>query len=226
MHAGDASEGGRVPSWAPALLFVLVAVIVGVDLASDASSGTPLAHLLAEAAVLVASALGTGWLGAQIVRAVRETQSLRDDLRIAREDAVRWRSEAQTLLAGLGEAIHRQFQAWAFSRAEAEIALLLLEGPLAQGGRGRPGNERANGPPAGAQRLSQGRRRGAGRAVGVLSRGPAAYRRKVVLDARGAGSYKPRRSAPAQVVELVDTLDSGSSARKSMEVRVLFWALQ
>ena len=46
------------------------------------------------------------------------------------------------------------------------------------------------------------------------------------LDRLARGSYKSAPRPPAQVVELVDTLDSGSSAGNSMEVRVLSWALE
>ena len=43
------------------------------------------------------------------------------------------------------------------------------------------------------------------------------------FDKREKRAYLTSRKA--QVVELVDTLDSGSSAGNSMEVRVLSWAL-
>ena len=36
--------------------------------------------------------------------------------------------------------------------------------------------------------------------------------------------FRRRSTPPAQVAELVDALDSGSSVRKDVEVRVLSWA--
>ncbi len=41
---------------------------------------------------------------------------------------------------------------------------------------------------------------------------------------KAAAFLAARREAPAQVVKLVDTLDSGSSVGNNMEVRVLSWA--
>jgi len=51
-----------------------------------------------------------------------------------------------------------------------------------------------------------------------------------ILESRGAGLIDFRKSRSylkgpqAQVAELVDALDSGSSARKGVEVRVFSWA--
>jgi DNA-binding CsgD family transcriptional regulator len=43
-------------------------------------------------------------------------------------EAARWRQEARELLQGLGAALDRQFERWALSPAEKEVALLLLKG--------------------------------------------------------------------------------------------------
>ncbi len=50
------------------------------------------------------------------------------DLEIARLQGQRWRNESRALLAGLGEAIDRQFGQWSLTDAEREVALLLLKG--------------------------------------------------------------------------------------------------
>jgi DNA-binding CsgD family transcriptional regulator len=50
------------------------------------------------------------------------------DLEVARLEGQRWRSEARTLLNGLGEAIDQQFSRWNLTEAEREVALLLLKG--------------------------------------------------------------------------------------------------
>ncbi len=50
------------------------------------------------------------------------------DLEVARVQGERWRSEARTLLTGLGEAIDAQFTRWNLTDAEREVALLLLKG--------------------------------------------------------------------------------------------------
>ena len=59
----------------------------------------------------------------------REDQlTLIRDLEVARIQGQRWRSEARTLLNGLGEAIDGQFSRWNLTEAEREVALLLLKG--------------------------------------------------------------------------------------------------
>ncbi len=50
------------------------------------------------------------------------------DLEVARVEGQRWRTEARTLLNGLGEAIDQQFSRWNLTEAEREVALLLLKG--------------------------------------------------------------------------------------------------
>jgi DNA-binding CsgD family transcriptional regulator len=47
---------------------------------------------------------------------------------IARVQGQRWRSEARSLLNGLGQAIDAQFSRWNLTEAERKVALLLLKG--------------------------------------------------------------------------------------------------
>lgn len=50
------------------------------------------------------------------------------DLELARLQGQRWRSEARSLITGLGDAIEAQFTRWSLTEAEREVALLLLKG--------------------------------------------------------------------------------------------------
>jgi DNA-binding CsgD family transcriptional regulator len=91
---------------------------------------TPL-ELLLEAVELVPVVL----LSVGFVLLLRMTLRQRDDqlavirdLEVARVEGQRWRSEARTLLNGLGEAIDQQFSRWNLTEAEREVALLLLKG--------------------------------------------------------------------------------------------------
>jgi DNA-binding CsgD family transcriptional regulator len=62
-------------------------------------------------------------------RRQREEQlTLIRDLEVARLQGQRWRSEARSLLNGLGAAIEEQFGRWNLTEAEREVALLLLKG--------------------------------------------------------------------------------------------------
>ncbi len=57
-----------------------------------------------------------------------QTLTVVRDLEVARLQGQQWRSEARTLLNGLGDAIDEQFKRWNLTEAEREVALLLLKG--------------------------------------------------------------------------------------------------
>jgi len=59
---------------------------------------------------------------------VAEVRKLDERLAATRAQAEKWQSETRELRAGLGLAIERQLDAWGLTKAEKEIALLLLKG--------------------------------------------------------------------------------------------------
>ena len=79
--------------------------------------------LMDGAALVAVTYVWWGWRRAQ-----RQAARLRASLieRQAERDA--WRTSAQKTLDGLGEAIDRQFESWALTPAEREVALLVLKG--------------------------------------------------------------------------------------------------
>jgi DNA-binding CsgD family transcriptional regulator len=111
-----------------AVLFVAIAGLIGVDITADYRSGTEASHLLTEGAVMVAALAGAAILWRQFRSVRQEARRLSVDLAAARQDAERFRNEAQDALRGLGEAIDRQFIRWRLSPAEREVGLLLLKG--------------------------------------------------------------------------------------------------
>lgn len=119
--------------WVMTALFGGIAGLLALDLTDDYLSGTSVAHVAAEAGVLALALTGLVVLWAEVLATRRRSRALSRHLAVARADAARWRSEAQTALQGLGEAIDRQFAAWELSPAEREVGLLLLKGvPLRQ----------------------------------------------------------------------------------------------
>jgi len=65
---------------------------------------------------------------AQIAASRSREHALNEQLEVARHDAERDREKARELLNGLGEEIDKQFDTWALTSAEREIALLMLKG--------------------------------------------------------------------------------------------------
>lgn len=116
-------------------LFGLVVILAIGDLMADSDGGSSVGHLLTEGSIVVAGGLGI-LVAARHIRRVRtaeaqalaEVRSLDERLAATRIQAERWLRETRELRQGLGLAIDRQLDAWALTRAEKEIALLLLKG--------------------------------------------------------------------------------------------------
>lgn len=115
--------------------FLAVAVLAALDVASDLREGTTVGHVVAEGGVVLVGMLGAAFMARRLIRVVRSERTAREEafalterLKATEAEAGRWRDEARDLLHGLGAALDRQFQRWALSPAEKEVALLLLKG--------------------------------------------------------------------------------------------------
>ena len=128
---GAAGEGGAPGLRAvvvPASIFLLIALFMGVDVATDVRAGASVEHLSAEVGIMVLALGGLGMMWRLLTSARRQARDLQVALDGTRADLVRWRSEAQDLLRGLGVAIDGQFDRWGLSPAEREVGILLLKG--------------------------------------------------------------------------------------------------
>jgi DNA-binding CsgD family transcriptional regulator len=134
QHASDGGSESALLRWLMAL-FLLVAVLAIADLVADSGGGSSLGHVLTEGAIVVAGLVGITIALRHIRRlragerqALAEVRSLDQRLAATRQQAERWQRETQELRQGLGLAIERQLVAWSLTKAEQEIALLLLKG--------------------------------------------------------------------------------------------------
>ncbi len=109
-------------------ILVLIVLLIGIDLLTDAWAGAHWVHWLLELMVALLSAAGAIALWARMVAARHAASGLQRDLAASRADAARWHREADHALRGLGAAIDHQFDHWKLSSAEREIALLILKG--------------------------------------------------------------------------------------------------
>lgn len=117
------------------LAFVAVIALAAADVAGDLREGTTLRHALMEIAVVVVGLAGALLVARQLLPLLRRGRAAEHELgqlaaRLAatEAEAARWRREAGDLLRGLGAALDQQFERWALSPAEKEVALLLLKG--------------------------------------------------------------------------------------------------
>lgn len=115
--------------------FVAVALLAAFDLASDLAEGTTVGHVVTEGGVFFVGLLGAVHVARRLTGVIRSERAAREEalqlaqrLEASEAEAARWRDEARDLLKGLGAALDRQFERWALSPAEKEVALLLLKG--------------------------------------------------------------------------------------------------
>jgi DNA-binding CsgD family transcriptional regulator len=123
-------EGRRraLATWGPAAIFAIIAASLGGDIASDLAEGASVAHVAFEGVIMALSLAGLALMWRQMRRAQLRARDLQRDLDGTRVDLARWRDEAQDALRGFGAAIDRQFERWALTPAERDVALLLLKG--------------------------------------------------------------------------------------------------
>jgi DNA-binding CsgD family transcriptional regulator len=115
--------------WAVVAVVAGVVLFFGLELLEEPDmSATTMVLELVGIIPIVLMSVGVAVLF-RISHRQREDQlALIRDLEVARLQGQRWRTEARSLLNGLGEAIEAQFSRWNLTEAEREVALLLLKG--------------------------------------------------------------------------------------------------
>lgn len=109
-------------------IFAAVALLIATDLVTDYREGVGWLHVIAEFTVFALALAGAvmAWRRFRAMRA--ERRRMRADLERLRHEAEDWRRRNETLVRGLARAIESQFVDWQLSRAESEVAMLLLKG--------------------------------------------------------------------------------------------------
>ncbi len=116
-------------------MFGAVAILTAADLASDVDAALTLRHVTVEGAVSLLGLGGFVWMAARLRSLTAAARDLTDQakeltlrLDASQLEAEHWHQQAGDLIAGLSNAIDRQLDRWGLSRAEKEVALLLLKG--------------------------------------------------------------------------------------------------
>lgn len=106
------------------------ALLMGLEVVTE-DEPMGLADFLGDAlstALIVASAVGVTLLAGSVEAEREDKRRLIRDLEVARAEGEAWRHRAQGYVAGLGEEIEKQFEAWQLTPAEREVGLLMLKG--------------------------------------------------------------------------------------------------
>jgi type VI protein secretion system component VasK len=121
---------GRALAWPIILVVVVIGVLLFLigDLRFDLAQGVPFSHIAEELAFVALLLVGVIGTIVQLRAALRHMRELQRDRSTSREDAERWRSEAEALARRVGAAVDEHFSEWGLTSAEKEIALLVLRG--------------------------------------------------------------------------------------------------
>lgn len=104
------------------------AILVGVDLVTDFSSGGSGSHLIVEGLLLAISA-GFFIFGVkQLQQANTRISTLQQDMDRLRGEKEKWKQGSQRLLEGLSKKIENQFLSWKLTPAEQEVGFFLIKG--------------------------------------------------------------------------------------------------
>jgi DNA-binding CsgD family transcriptional regulator len=119
----------RTRVWALAAVVAGIVLFLAIELLEEPNA-TPLELFLELLKItpVVLTSVGVVLLFRVARRQRDEHLEVIHNLELARVQGQRWRSEARSLLNGLGQAIEQQFTRWNLTEAEREVALLLLKG--------------------------------------------------------------------------------------------------
>lgn len=110
------------------LFLVGIAALGAIDLSLDGRSPWQSIHAAVELAFIALCLGAVVWIWAGWERAHRALARAERDQAATGADRDRWKKRASTFLDGLGAEIDAEFERWALSPKEREIALMLLKG--------------------------------------------------------------------------------------------------
>lgn len=110
------------------VLFSLFSLFFITDILFDVSDGVPAGHVWHEILLFV---LSIGALVSQLIEIIRQKkdlQKVRNELNETTQAYVQWQNKSRTNAAEIRKLIDEQFDHWALSAGEKDVALLLIKG--------------------------------------------------------------------------------------------------
>ena len=109
-------------------ILAIVAIISGVDLATDLSEGVTWWHVSIEASVILVAAFGIfATLKGHLLLKGEFAKVEQENSKLALENR-HWKEKSKTFVLGLSQSIDEQLNLWELSKSEKEITFLLLKG--------------------------------------------------------------------------------------------------
>lgn len=110
------------------LIVILLAAVWAFDAIEDLAHGSDLTHVLIEAAIILFITLWFATVTVRYFLSKVQSRKISIELSSVREDLNNYRRETAHLAKGLGQKIDDQLNQWQMTKAEKEVALLLLKG--------------------------------------------------------------------------------------------------
>lgn len=111
-----------------AFILLVISILVGFDLFTDAREGVDLWHVLIEASIAIVALFGFFYI-------LHGSYNLKSQLQVKaveysnlQKEAELWKIESRKYIDGLSKSIDQQLSKWKLSTAEKEVAFLLLKG--------------------------------------------------------------------------------------------------
>jgi DNA-binding NarL/FixJ family response regulator len=111
-----------------AAILCLIMMLNFLDVITDIGLGVPRWHIIEEAAIVLASALGFAYLVWEMSRRTRRLRELSRTLSEADQQIRDITEEMRNARRRYSETIHRQFEDWGLTHSEQQVAMLLLKG--------------------------------------------------------------------------------------------------
>lgn len=128
MTISDAPSANRRALLTTALLLGVISVLGITDIILDDPGAALTPHIVVEIILLAASLGMMGFLIRRWALTGQELTATRREAAEAHAEADEWRRKSREILRGLGRQIDDQLRTWELTRAEREVALLMLKG--------------------------------------------------------------------------------------------------
>ncbi len=107
---------------------IMIAAIISADLMTDSREGVAFWHIFTEGVAGVLALGGIFYILRDILRLKKDLTKERRISATLKQEAEQWREQSRVYLDGLSTLIDSQLTAWNLTRAEREVAFLLLKG--------------------------------------------------------------------------------------------------
>jgi DNA-binding CsgD family transcriptional regulator len=111
-----------------AAVLAFIAIMVGVDLFTDAKEGMVFWHVMVEGSIALVALFGVFYMLQGAAEMKHRLEKEITDFANYKKESELWRAESRKYLDGLSKAIDQQLSKWNLSTAEKEVAFLLLKG--------------------------------------------------------------------------------------------------